>query len=324
MLKTNQCFFVVAQWIDICYDTIMSFKVTILGSSAATPAYGRHLSAQLVEIEDEMFLIDCGEATQFQLMHYKLRFHKISRVFISHLHGDHYFGLLGLLMTFGLSNRKCPLYIYSPPGLETLLERHLKDALSYKVHFYESNPEVSQLLYESKTVRVYSIPLVHRVPCHGFRIEEQKRSANMRKDKIVAYNIPYQMIPAIKDGGDYITLGGRVIPHEELTTPAAEPLCFAYCSDTRYQPSLKKYIQGVDLLYHEATFMHEALRQAEKTQHTTAQEAAQLAKAAQVKQLVIGHFSARYVDLAPLLSEAQVFFEETQLAEEGKTFILKK
>lgn len=301
----------------------MSFNVTILGSSAATPAYGRHLSAQVVEVEDEVLLIDCGEATQFQLMRYKLRFHKINRIFISHLHGDHYFGLVGLLMTFGLSDRKEPLHIYSPPGLEALLERQLENALNYTVHFHASDPSQSQVLYKSKTLLVRSIPLVHRVPCHGFIVEEQPRPANMRKEKIKEYNIPYQVINAIKAGGDYTLPDGQVIPHTELTIPAAAPLRYAYCSDTRYQPALKQYIEGVDLLYHEATFLHEALAKAEKTQHTTAQEAGQLAAAAAVKQLVLGHFSARYVDLSPLLIEAQQFFKATQLAEEGKRLVLK-
>ncbi|MFK7798392.1 MAG: ribonuclease Z [Aureispira sp.] len=301
----------------------MSFKITILGCSAATPAYGRHLSAQFVELEDEVLLIDCGEATQFQLMRYRLRFHKINRIFISHLHGDHYFGLVGLLMTFGLNDRKDPLHIYSPPGLEALLERQLADALRYEVHFHESDPSQSQVLYESKTLRVRSIPLVHRVPCHGFIVEEQEKTANMRKDKIKEYAIPYQAINAIKHGGNYITPNGQVITHEELTIPAALPLRFAYCSDTRYEPSLQQYIKGVDLLYHEATFLQEALVQAEKTQHTTAQEAGQLAAAAQVKQLVLGHFSARYTNLQLLLDEAQIFFKSTQIAEEGKTLVLK-
>lgn len=302
----------------------MSFKITILGSSAAIPAYDRHLSAQLIEVGDEVLLIDCGEATQFQLMRYKLRFSKISRIFISHLHGDHYFGLMGLLMSFGLKDRKEPLHIHSPPGLEALLERQLEDALRYDVHFHESDPTVAQVLYESKNMCVHSIPLVHRVPCHGFLIVEQPRSANMRKDKIEEYNIPYQVINAIKEGGDFITPEGNVIAHEALTIPAPAPLRFAYCSDTLYEPNLIPYIKGVDLLYHEATFMHEALAQAKKTKHTTAQEAGQLAAAAQVKRLVLGHFSARYVDLNPLLAEAQQFFEATELVEEGKTLVLKE
>lgn len=302
----------------------MSFKVTILGCSAATPAYGRHLSAQLVEMEGEVLLIDCGEATQFQLMHYKLPFHKINHIFISHLHGDHYFGLVGLMMTFGLSDRMAPLHIHSPPGLELLLKHQIEGALKYEVHFHESDPTVAQLLYENSVLKVSSLPLDHRVPCHGFRVEEQARPANMRKDKIVEYKIPYQAINAIKAGGHYTTPEGQVISHEELTIPAATPLSFAYCSDTRYQPALIPYIQGVDVLYHEATFLHEHLEKAERTKHTTAQEAGQLAAAAQVKQLVLGHFSARYVDLNPVLEEAKAFFEATQLAEEGKTLFLKE
>lgn len=302
----------------------MSFKVTILGCSAATPAYGRHLSAQLVEMDGEVLLIDCGEATQFQLMQYKLPFQKINHIFISHLHGDHYFGLVGLLMTFGLNDRTAPLHIYSPPGLEDLLQHQIEGALRYEVHFHESDPTIAQLLYESNLLKVSSIPLDHRVPCHGFVVEEQERPANMRKDKITQYNIPYQAINAIKAGGDYTTPEGQLIPHEELTIPAATPLRFAYCSDTRYQPALIPHLQGVDLLYHEATFLQEHLEKAEKTKHTTAQEAGQLAAAAQVKQLVLGHFSARYVDLNPLLKEAKAFFEATQLAEEGRALFLKE
>lgn len=299
-----------------------TFQVTILGTSAAVPAYNRHLSAQIVQIANEVLLIDCGEGTQFQLLEYPIKFHKIDHIFISHLHGDHTFGLPGLLMSLALGGRKDPLHIYSPEDLTSRLIPLIGEDIGYPIHYHVNDPEVHQVILETKNFKVSTLPLVHRVPCHGFLIEEQQAPDNMRKEPIEAYSIPYTAIPAIKAGGDFELPDGKIIPHEELTNPAPPVRKFAYCSDTRYTLQNLELLKGVDLLYHEATFLHELLPQAEKTMHTTAKEASQVAALAAAKQLIIGHFSPRYADLAPLLEEAQAVFPASRLAVEGEVLVV--
>lgn len=297
----------------------MNFELRILGSNAATPAHGRHLSAQVLSIGTDVFLIDCGEGTQFQMLKFHVKRHKINQIFISHLHGDHIFGLIGLLMSYDLNGRTNPLHIYSPAGLQAMIEIQLNGEPNFPLHFHVTNPSLSTLLFENSRVEVTSIPLVHRVPCHGFLFAEKPRPANMVKEKIAAYQIPYQAIPAIKNGADYTLEDGRVISNEELTETPAAVRKFAYCSDTMYSEAILPIIEGVDLLYHEATFMQDLLPQAEKTMHSTAKQAASIAKQAKVKQLILGHFSSRYADLNPLLEEARAVFESTSLVEEGKS-----
>lgn len=297
----------------------MTFELTILGSNAAVPAHGRHLSAQVLTVGNESYLIDCGEGTQFQMMKFHIKRHKISHIFISHLHGDHIFGLIGLLMSYDLQGRRQPLHIYSPEGLQVMIEIQLKDPTRFPLHFHVTDPTCSNILFENKRVEVRSIPLIHRVPCHGFLFSEKPRPANIIKEKIDAYQIPYQAIPKIKNGADYILDDGSIIPNEVLTKPALTPRKFAYCSDTMYSEAILPIIKEVDLLYHEATFMHDLLSKAEETMHTTAYQAAKLAQKATVKQLILGHFSSRYNDLEPLLKEAQAVFGATSLVEEGKT-----
>lgn len=301
----------------------MNFELTILGSNAAVPAHGRHLSAQVLTVGNESYLIDCGEGTQFQMMKFHVKRYKINHIFISHLHGDHIFGLIGLLMSYDLRGRQQPLHIYSPKGLQAMIEIQFNEPPKFPLHFHVTDPTHSSLLFENKQVEVRSIPLVHRAPCHGFLFSEKPRLANVIKDKIEAYQIPYQVIPTIKNGADYTLEDGTVIPNEELTKPAGSPRRFAYCSDTMYSEAILPIIEGVDILYHEATFMHDLLSKAEKTMHTTAYQAAHLAQKANVKQLILGHFSSRYSDLAPLLKEAQNVFEQTTLVEEGKTIVVE-
>lgn len=295
----------------------MAFELTILGSSAAIPAHGRHLSAQVLQAGGELFLIDCGEGTQIQLMDYKIKFSKINHIFISHLHGDHIFGLMGLIMTYDLMGRTAPLHIYSPKGLEDFIKTQLYSGQRYPLYFHSSDTTVSTLLYENNYLEVYSIPLIHRDPCHGFLFVEKKKVSNIIKEKIEVYNIPYQQINKIKEGADFLTEKGELIPNIELTIPAPNPLKFAYCSDTMYSEEIIPLIKEVDLLYHEATFMQNMLEQAQKTMHSTAAQAASIAQQAQAKKLIIGHFSARYINLKPLLEEAKAVFDSTFLAEEG-------
>jgi len=296
----------------------MTFELTILGANAAIPANGRHPSAQYLDVGREAFLIDCGEGTQIQMMNFRIKRSKINHIFISHLHGDHIFGLIGLLMSMSLNNRKTPLHIYSPEGLAPIIQIQIDKPLTYSLHFHTTNPTISEVLYESKTMLVRTIPLVHRAPCHGFLFEEKDRPAQMIKEKIIEYDIPYTAIPAIRQGADYQTVDGQHIPNSELTKAAPKGRKFAYCSDTMYSEAILPLIGGVDVLYHEATFMHDCLEQAKKTMHTTAFQAARIAEQAKVKRLIVGHFSSRYKNLMPLLKEAQDVFEATELAEEGR------
>lgn len=295
------------------------FELTILGTSAALPAYGRHLSSQIVAVDNELYMIDCGEGTQFQLMKYGIKKQKIEHIFISHLHGDHIFGLIGLIMTLGLGDRDKPLHIYSPEArLEQLIKIQSGDNVGFELIFHVTDATQHHLVFESPKVAVYTIPLQHRVICNGYLFIEKQKLPNIIADKIKQYNIPYQQIPAIKAGGDFISIEGNVIPHQELVTPPAPVRKFAYCSDTIYLEKNIPLLQSVDLVYHEATFMHEMLANAERTMHTTALQAGQLAKQAAVKKMIIGHFSARYTDLTPLLQEAQEVYSAIELAEEGR------
>jgi ribonuclease Z len=257
-----------------------------------------------------------------------LKFHvkrnKINHIFISHLHGDHIFGLIGLLMSYDLNGRTNPLHIYSPAGLEAIIDIQFSDQPKFPLHFHVTDPSVSTILFENNRVEVTSIPLVHRVPCHGFLFAEKPYKANMLKEKIEAYQIPYQAISAIKNGADYTLEDGTVIPNDELTQAPARPRKFAYCSDTMYSEAILPIIKGVDILYHEATFMQDLLPKAQKTMHSTAQQAASIAKQAKVKQLILGHFSSRYDDLNPLLEEAKAVFESTTLVVEGKRILIER
>ncbi|MFT5646848.1 MAG: ribonuclease Z [Aureispira sp.] len=302
----------------------MNFELKILGSNAATPAHGRHLSAQVLTIGADVFLIDCGEGTQFQMLKFHVKRNKINHIFISHLHGDHIFGLIGLLMSYDLNGRTNSLHIYSPVGLQAIIDIQFSDQPKFPLHFHVTDPNVSTILFENNRVEVTSIPLVHRVPCHGFLFAEKPYKANILKEKIEAYQIPYQAISAIKDGADYTLEDGTVISHEELTQAPAPPRKFAYCSDTMYSEAILPIIKGVDILYHEATFMQDLLPQAQKTMHSTAQQAASIAKQANVKQLILGHFSSRYDDLNPLLEEAKAVFESTTLVVEGKRILVER
>jgi len=252
-----------------------------------------------------------------------LRKSKIEVIFISHLHGDHYFGLVGLLTSYQLLQRNRPLTIFGPPGLKEIISLQLKEAmdvLSFNLCFVETRMEDSYLLYEDEDVVVHTLPLDHRIHCTGFLFSEKKRQKKMKKEKIEEYQIPISQIPLIKDGQDFITSSGQIIPNDEITLPPRNPRKYAYCSDTAYLDSLIPSLAGVDLLYHEATFMDESIERAFFTKHSTARQAATIAANANVKKLIIGHFSAKYSDLHPLLEEAISVFANTELALEGRIF----
>ncbi len=295
------------------------FELTILGCGSALPTR-RHLpAAQVVNVRDKLFLIDCGEGTQLQFRFTKLNYNKIYDVFISHLHGDHCFGLIGLISTMGLLGRKAPFTIHAHPDLETLLRPQLDyfcDGSPFEVRFAPFNPQKHALIYEDRSVQVFTLPLKHRVPTAGFLFKEQERKANIIKDMIDFYQIPLKALPEIKDGADYVCPDGTLVPNEKLTRPSVKARSYAYCSDTAYSKKLIPLIKGVDVLYHEATFDESEKNRASETLHSTATMAGKVAAEAGAGQLIIGHFSARYVDESRLLAEAQSQFERTIVAKE--------
>jgi ribonuclease Z len=298
-------------------------KVQILGTGAGGPFQGRHYTAQMVQVDNHRFLVDCGEGTQQQLYKYRVRYDSVRQIFISHLHGDHVFGLAGLITSFCLKRRTARLEIFSPPGLAELITHTFRLTgvqPPFPIAFHEVDTEQAQLVFENNALEVFTIPLHHRTPCAGWLFREKTRPRNMRKDKIEEYNIPYQQIPALKAGADLRLSDGRIIPNNELTLPPAPPRTFAFCSDTAFSERVIEAVRGVDLLYHEATFQSAHTEEAAIAYHTTASQAAEVARRAGVKKLLMGHFSGRYTDLDQHLLEARAVFEESYLAEEGKQY----
>lgn len=301
----------------------MIFELTILGNNSAVPAYGRHPTAQVLKHHNQQFLIDCGEGTQFRMLKYRIKRANLNHIFISHLHGDHFFGLIGLIHTLNLSGRKADLHIFGPKGLKEIIDVHQKDyedRMNYKVIITELNYGQKELIYESNLIEVYTLPLLHRIECNGFLFKEKPHQRKMRTEYIDKYNIPYQAIQGIKDGNDFTCENGEVIKNKDLTFPAPPSRAYAFCSDTAYNEALIPLIKGANLLYHEATFMKNAEERAKETHHSTTEQAGIIAKKAKVNKLIIGHFSARYKDLTPLLSETQKQFTNSALAHEGKVF----
>lgn len=301
----------------------MPFELTILGSSSALPTSDRYPTAQVLNILGRFFLIDCGEGTQIQLRRQKIGFAKIKHIFISHLHGDHYFGLIGLISTMNLLGIKTDIHIYSPSELKNLIQAQLdfiKGEMNIKLIFHPLNFKKPQNIYTDKRIEVFSFPVKHSISTCGFLFKEIQKPANIKKELIQEYNIPIAKIKEIKAGEDFITSEGVIIPNKKLTAPAPKPRSYAFCTDTAYHKPIIEIIRGVDLLYHEATFPEEMKDFAAKTLHSTATQAATIAKLADVKKLIIGHFSARYNDASLFEKEAQVVFENTVAAKEGKTY----
>lgn len=301
----------------------MKFEVTILGSSSSTPIFNRNPSAQLLNVNEKYILIDCGEATQNQLLHFGLKANRIDQIFISHLHGDHYLGLVGLLSSLHLNGRTKPMDIFGPSELIEILNiqfKHSQTELKYPINFRPIRSDQSEKIFQNYDVTVESFPLDHRIPCTGFKFTEKQRLRKIIKSKIEELSIPTEMIPLIKKGFNFTDQTGEVHLSEDLTIEADKPKVYAYCSDTVCSWKYLSHIENADMLYHESTFMHDMISRAEETFHTTALQAGEIAGKAKVKKLLIGHFSARYKDLQPLLDEAKTVFPETQLAIEGKTF----
>ncbi len=296
------------------------FEIHILGCGSALPTTKHFASSQVVNIREKLFMIDCGEGAQLQLRKSKLKFSRLNHIFISHLHGDHCFGLMGLISTFSMLGRTADLHIHAPKELEKLLLPQLHffcKGMGYKVIFHTIDTQQQTCIYEDRSVIVYSIPLQHRIPCIGFLFTEKPTPNHIRRDMIDFYQIPICELNRIKNGADYQLPDGTYIPNDRLTIPSDPPRKYAYCSDTVYNRKIIEQIRDVDLLFHEATFAESELARAKETLHTTASQAGRIAREAQVKQLLIGHFSARYDEESTLLKEAKSVFPNTILAKEN-------
>lgn len=304
----------------------MTFQVTILGSNSAIPAYGRHHTSQYVQIQNHKFLVDCGEATQNQLQKFRLSVLKLNAIFISHLHGDHYLGLVGLLSSMHLQGRIASLDLYGPRNLREIITTHFKfsdTVLKYKLNFFPTNADSEGVIYENKYVTVSTIPLNHRIDCTGFLFKEKPHSVRFNKSTLPS-DLSLAQIGSLKKGDDIYDMDGKILhKNSDLTLAPLPQRAYAYCSDTKYIPALKKQLKNVDLLYHEATFLNENELRASNTFHSTAAQAATLAKSSNVKKLLLGHFSARYKDIKPFEDEARKVFKESYLALEGTTFEVK-
>jgi ribonuclease Z len=306
----------------------MSIKLTILGCHAASPKQNTFPTAQFLEIKERNFLIDCGEGTQTLLRKHKVQFAKIKHIFISHLHGDHFYGLIGLISTFGLHGRENDLHIYGPKGIKEVITLQIKLAKSwtkYKLFFHELENKESELIYEDKKVEVHTIPLSHRVYTNGFLFKEKLGERKLNMDAINANpTIEICDYHNLKKGNDFISEDGKQnISNSKLTFPPNKALSYAFCSDTEYKPEIVPIIKNVDLLYHESTFLEDKKELTRRTKHSTAKEAASIAELANVKQLILGHYSSRYDDLNKFKEEAQTIFQNVSLAENGKIFELK-
>ncbi len=300
-------------------------KLTILGCYAATPRTITNPTSQVLEIKNRMFLIDCGEGTQVQLRKNKIKFSKINQVFISHLHGDHFFGLIGLISTFSLLGRTTDLHIYGPKGIKEIILLQLRLSNSwtnFDLYFHELESEVSATIFEDEKVVVTTIPLKHRVYTNGFLFQEKIGERKLNMDAVLNHEIESCYYQKIKNGKDITLEDGRIISNSILTFDPIQPKSFAFCSDTVYHEAILPIIENVDVLYHESTFLESEDALALKTLHSTAKQAARIALKANVKQLILGHYSTRYDSITVFQEEAKTIFPEVLLADDGKTFEL--
>ena len=301
-----------------------TFRVHILGCGSALPTMRHMSSMQVVECRGKLYMVDCGEGAQVQMRRSSLSFDKLGHIFISHLHGDHCFGVIGMISTMGLLGRTATLHIHAPGEyglmLKAQLDMFFNYDIGYRVEFHPVDTTRQQVIFEDRSLTVESIPLEHRMPCSGYLFREKPLLPHIRRDMIEMYGIPVSQINNIKSGQDYTLEDGTVIPHERLVTPADPPRSYAYCSDTRYMPTLHEMVKGVTTLYHESTYANDKIDGAEKYYHSTAQQAALVARDAQVGKLLLGHYSARYNDESILLEEARQVFENVYLTDENRYF----
>lgn len=303
------------------------FEIDILGCGAAKPTLKHMPTSQVVNVRDKLFMIDCGEGAQISFARARLNITRLGHIFLSHLHGDHCFGLFGLISTMGLSGHTGELVIHAHPDAEQVFRPMLNYFCRenpFEVRFNPISPSTSEVIYSDRSVTVRSLPLRHRVPACGFLFQEAEGERHLRGDVAAFYDIPAYKRQAIKQGADFVTADGRTIPNEQLTTPPTPAVSYAYCSDTLYTERIVPLIEGANLLYHEATYAHDLEHQARQTFHSTARQAATIAQKAQVEQLIIGHFSSRYNDETVLLNEAREIFPNTQLAREGMRVVLRR
>lgn len=302
----------------------MDIELTILGSSSAVPTSLRNTTAQVLNVLGRFFLIDCGEGTQLQMRKYKIPYNRINHIFISHLHGDHFFGLIGYISSMGLQGRKTPLHIYSHKKLESILKFQLEALnvnLPYQIIYHYLDTSKREIIYEDKNITVTSFSLKHRdVPTSGFLFKEKQKPLKLIKEKVEELNIPIAQRVKIKDGADYITEEGELIENKDLTTQPPAPKSYAFCSDTAYTEKFLGVIKDVDLLYHEATHANDNKKRAKQTYHSTAEQAATIALKANAKKLIIGHFSTRYTDTTQHESEARNIFPNTTAVKDGDVY----
>ena len=301
----------------------MNFTVTILGSGAALPVKGRMPTSQIVNVSEQLFMIDCAEGTQLQVRRFRQKLHRINHIFISHLHGDHYLGLPGLVSSMHLLGRKAPLNIYGPKGIKEIVEvnmKHSQTFLNFELIFNELDKDQTGLLVETSVVEVTAIKLNHRIPCHGFVFREKSHKPKMIKDMINKLSIGVEEIIQLKNGKDVQRPSGEVLRVSECTIPPSKPRSYAFCSDTKYDEKVAEQIVEVGSIYHESTFLEEHLDRAKKTYHSTASQAAKIANLVKARQLILGHFSSRYKSFEAFETEAGAVFPNSLLAEDGKTF----
>ena len=299
---------------------MVPFRIHILGCGSALPTTRHFSSMQVVECRGKLFMIDCGEGAQLQLRRSSLSFERLGHIFISHIHGDHCFGLIGLISTFGLLGRHATLHVHAPAALGPMLQAQLdlffNYDIGYSVEFHPIDTTQSAIIFEDHSLTVQTIPLDHRMPCAGFLFREKPTLPHIRREAIDMYGIPTSQINNIKAGHDYTLPDGTVVKHEQLVTPPDAPRSYAYCSDTRYMPQLHQAVMGVDTLYHESTYADDKADGAEKYYHSTARQAATVARDAHVGKLLLGHYSARYSDESILLSQAREVFDRVYLTDE--------
>lgn len=302
---------------------IPEFEVTILGNTSSIPVHGRNHTAQVVRFGQECLLLDCGEGTQIQMRKFKVKSSKISHIFISHLHGDHYLGLMGILSSYNLSKRTKALTIFGPKGLDEIITTQFRwsnTRLSYPLHFVETNSDGLNLLLDHPRFTVHSFPLTHRLPTTGFLIREKEGLRNLLKEKLQEKKIPLAAIQNLRTGKDFLDEKGNLYSLKDYTHPLPPLRSYAFCSDTCFEPKLANYIDSPTLLYHESTFMELDAERAKVTFHSTAKQAAEIANLLKAKTLLLGHFSSRYIDLEEMLNEAKTVFTQSELSVEGITY----
>lgn len=303
----------------------MNFEVTILGSGAAVPTLRRNPTSQYVVCNDRHILIDCGEGTQMQIRNYGIRFQRLTHILISHLHGDHFFGLVGLLSTMHLMGRDKGITVYGPKELESIIKSQLEIGgakLDFDLQFVATDPNNSQLIFEDKLIEIHSFPLKHRIPTTGFLIREKAKEFNLNSEAIKGSGIKIEHFHVLKKGEDVLDEDGQIFRFKDYTFPPKPSYSYAFCSDTKYDVSIVSYVKDVSVLYHEATFTEKDSERAKATFHSTAAQAADIAKRANAGKLYLGHLSARYESTAAHLSEAAKFFDNTEVVEDGMKFTI--